>query len=48
VRSVVIGNQPKSFDWRARGAKPHPWKRAPDDVFQQACETLNQIISLCE
>jgi len=44
----IIGNQPKSFDWRARGAKPHPWKQAPDRVFQQACETLNQIISLCD
>ena len=44
----IIGNQPKSFDWRARGAKPHPWKHAPDGVFQQACETLNQIIGLCD
>jgi mRNA interferase MazF len=46
VQSFILGHQPKSFDWRRRGAKPHPWKRAPDDVFQAACDTLNQIIEL--
>ena len=44
--SYILGQQPKSFDWRARAAKPHPWKRVPDDVFGLACETLDQIISL--
>jgi mRNA interferase MazF len=44
----IIGNQPKSFDWRARDARPHPWRHAPDSVFGHACETLNQIISLCD
>ncbi|MCC6912654.1 MAG: type II toxin-antitoxin system PemK/MazF family toxin [Rhodospirillaceae bacterium] len=44
--SYVLGHQPKSFDWRARNAKPHPWKRAPADVFSAACETLNQIIAV--
>lgn len=43
VTSYVLGHQPKSFDWRARGAKAHPWKRAPDEVFAAACEQLNQI-----
>lgn len=42
--SYILGHQPKSFDWRARKAKPHPWKQAPEDVFTLACETLNQII----
>jgi mRNA interferase MazF len=46
VTSYVLGHQPKSFDWRARGAKAHPWKRAPDDVFAAACEQLNQIIAI--
>ena len=44
--SFILGHQPKSFDWRRRHAKPHPWKRAPDDIFAAACETLNQIIEL--
>jgi mRNA interferase MazF len=43
----IITNQPKSLDWRARGAKPHPWRRAPDGVFQAACDGLNQIIAIC-
>ena len=44
--SYVLGHQPKSFDWRARAAKPHPWKQVPEDVFVLACDTLNQIIAI--
>ena len=42
----IITNQPKSFDWRQRKAKAHPWKRAPPDVFELACAELNQIIEI--
>lgn len=42
----IITNQPKSFDWRQRKAKAHPWKRAPTDVFELACAELNQIIEI--
>ncbi|MEO8224568.1 MAG: type II toxin-antitoxin system PemK/MazF family toxin [Gammaproteobacteria bacterium] len=44
--SYILGHQPKSFDWRARSAKPHPWKRVPDESYALACETLNQIIDI--
>jgi mRNA interferase MazF len=44
--SYILAHQPKSFDWRARHAKSHPLKRVPEDVFEQACATLNQIVSL--
>ncbi len=44
--SYILGHQPKSFDWRARGAKPHAWKQVPVDVFEQSCEALNQIIKI--
>ena len=44
--SYILGHQPKSFDWRIREAKPHPWKQIPVDVFTRACETLNQIIAI--
>jgi mRNA interferase MazF len=44
--SYVLCHQPKSFDWRARGAKPHPRRRLPDAPFEAACEVLNQIIAL--
>jgi len=46
VASYILGHQPKSFDWKASAAKPHAWKQVPIDVFDRACETLNQIISL--
>lgn len=44
--SYVLCHQPKSFDWRARHAKPHPLKRLGDAPFVQACEVLNQIVAL--
>ena len=46
VESFILTHQPKSFDWRQRRAKSHPWKRAPEGVFSTACEALNQIIDL--
>ena len=45
VVSFILGHQPKSFDWRARNARPHPWKRAPEAVVAMALETLEQIIA---
>ena len=44
--SYVLCHQPKSFDWRARGAKPHPQGKLADAIFAQACTVLNQIISI--
>lgn len=44
--SYVLCHQPKSFDWRLRGAKAHPLKSLPDSLFLQVCERLNQIIQV--
>ncbi len=44
--SFVLCHQPKSFDWRARGAKPHARGRLDDLAFGQACALLNQIVSI--
>jgi mRNA interferase MazF len=44
--SFIFAHQPKSFDWRARNAKPHPWRQIPEIAFSMACETLNQIIDV--
>ncbi len=44
--SYVLCQQPKSFDWRQRGAKVHPLGKIEDAFFVQACERLNQIIQL--
>jgi mRNA interferase MazF len=46
VLSYILAHQPKSFDWRARAAKPHPWRQVPEQAFSLACETRNQIIEL--
>jgi mRNA interferase MazF len=45
--SYVLTHQPKSLDWRIRGARPHPWKNLPPAVFEEVCEGLNSIIRVC-
>lgn len=44
--SYVLCHQPKSFDWRARRAKPHPMRHLDDAIFVEACGVLNQILGL--
>jgi mRNA interferase MazF len=44
--SYVLCHQPKSFDWRLRGGKPHPLKTLTEEPFGAVCERLNQIIQL--
>ena len=44
--SYVLCHQPKSFDWRARGAKPHPQRRLGNETFAEACAVLNQIVGI--
>ena len=44
--SYVLCHQPKSFDWRLRGAKPHPLGTLSDALFAPVCECLNQIVRL--
>ena len=44
--SYILCHQPKSFDWRARNAMPHPLKQVPEDSYRRGCETLNQIIEI--
>ncbi|MBS0367443.1 MAG: type II toxin-antitoxin system PemK/MazF family toxin [Proteobacteria bacterium] len=44
--SYILAHQPKSFDWRARAAKPHPWRQVTQETLDLACETLNQIIDI--
>jgi mRNA interferase MazF len=40
----ILTHQPKSFDWRARKARPHPWKAVSEDCYRRASESLLQII----
>ena len=44
--SYIICNQPKSMDWRLRGAKPHAWGKVREAIFKQACGELNDLVLL--
>lgn len=44
--SYVLCHQPKSFDWRLRGARAHPLKVLSSVLFRQVRERLNQIVQL--
>ncbi len=44
--SYVLCHQPKSFDWRLRGASPHPLGQVEASPFAEVCARLNQIIQL--
>jgi mRNA interferase MazF len=46
VVSHILSHQPKSFDWRARDAKAHPWKQVPEASFIATCEALHQIVDI--
>ncbi|MFZ9261642.1 MAG: type II toxin-antitoxin system PemK/MazF family toxin [Limnohabitans sp.] len=44
--SFVLCQQLKSFDWQARGARPHPMGSIPAQKLQQVLEIVGQILSL--
>lgn len=44
----VLAFQPKSFDWRARNAKPHPWGSGHNKVLAAALRKLDAICGVCE
>ena len=37
----VVTNQPKSFDWRARNARPHPWGTGHNKLLDAALKRFN-------
>ena len=46
LTSYVLCHQPKSFDWRARQASPHPQRKLTPSHLREVCAVLNQIIQL--
>ena len=48
VVSYILTYQPKSYDWKKRGGKPHKMKQVPEATFKLVCESLNQIIAICQ
>lgn len=44
--SYVLGFQPKSFDWRNRGAKPHAWGGGYDAELEEMLTIFDTICRL--
>ena len=44
--SYILADQPKSFDWRKRRARRHPWGAVTPEVLQEVCDRLNAILML--
>jgi mRNA interferase MazF len=44
--SFINTNQVSTFDWRARGAAPHPWGKVSPTSLAQALEYLNSVLML--
>ena len=43
----VLTFQPKSCDWKKRGARPHPWGIGHTKVLEAALKKLDAICSVC-
>ena len=44
--SYILADQPRSFDWRKRRARRHPWGKVAPAVLQDVCDRLNAIIQI--
>jgi mRNA interferase MazF len=44
--AYILANQPKSFDWRVRGARKHPWGGGHEDPLDEAITILGQIVGV--
>lgn len=42
--AYILAHQPKSFDWRARDAAPHPWGGPHLEQLKAAMAILQQIV----
>ncbi len=47
THSFVLCNQIKSFDWKARNAKPHPMGLIQQQQLEQVLEIVGQILGIC-
>lgn len=43
----VLCHQPKSFDWIARHATPHPWGKVPLPILAETLQMLDDILAIC-
>ena len=47
AHSYVLCHQIKSFDWRARGARPHPMGMLGPGKLERVLEIVGQILGFC-
>jgi len=45
--AYILALQPKSFDWRQRNAKPHPWGSGYEHGLKHTLQTLDTICEIC-
>lgn len=43
----VIVSQPKSFDWRERNARPHPWGAGHTKLLGVALRRFDSVFGIC-
>lgn len=43
----VLTHQPKSFDWRHRNARPHPWGGGHTKLLNAALKRFDTIFNIC-
>ena len=48
AHSFVLCHQIKSFDWKARGPRPHPMGSLHNDKLDQVLEIVGQILGFVE
>lgn len=47
-QAYVLGHQPKSFDWRARGARPHPWGGGHLVTLAEVAALLDDVCAIVD
>jgi len=44
----VLTHQPKSFDWRQRNARPHPWGTGHAKLLATALKRFDSVFNICD
>lgn len=43
----VLAHEPKSFDWRQRNARPHPWGTGHAKLLGSALKRFDTVFAVC-
>ena len=44
----LLTHQPKSFDWRKRAARPHPWGTGHTKLLAAALRRFDAVFGICD